>query len=567
LFLQKISQAVIKQKYYLVLLIFFAFAVLISYELTDGKTLPVFFSVFYDSEPDFFSNSISNFLLGYSIDTHHPGDFLYFIGSEVINLFKPENTETLIIYSRKIIFFLGVILTIPLIIKYRLAQALLIILLAFISPEAMYLSSKINPHWLSFFFMAYIIYFSQKILGSKNERLKDHIFLAIFSILSLGIKHTFLIVTIPIYILIMYKSFYKNREKARLSFIYLFLAFIAFLYLIRSVIIAPIYLNTYTSIFLFSTWIHNLLIISIAFAFIFYFFYILYKKRSFIKEHALKIYFIYFKVLAIGTILNLIFYFSNGNHYMNIYESRHFFFLLPTLILLIGNFDSKNLPNILLILFFVFLLIFQIGNVKKYSDFLMNNKIESGLVNNSFNKIVDKLGKKLGPEKDIAIFPTSTFVSVDYFPLWGGYRYGSRFDSNIHNKVFLPKNNLHIFNITKFIRDRNMFKNTLTQRYLASVNNFGDLIKPLKFATHIYEENRGKDLCTQPFDEYHNEDFIVLQIKSNKKSSIGSWPDKYEFSINEFIERLPAECNMVISNLYHGKEGSLEYRFFQVFKK
>ena len=151
MFLQKISQAVIKQKYYPVLLIFFAFAVLISYKLTDGKTLPVFFSVFYDSEPDFFSNSISNFLLGYSIDTYHPGDFLYFIGSEVINLFKPENTETLIIYSRKIIFFLGVILTIPLIIKYRLAQALLIIFLAFISPEAMYLSSKINPHWLSFF--------------------------------------------------------------------------------------------------------------------------------------------------------------------------------------------------------------------------------------------------------------------------------------------------------------------------------------------------------------------------------------------------------------------------------
>jgi len=567
LFLQKISQALINQKHYFVLLIYFALTVLISYELTDSKSLPIFFSVFYDSEPDFLSNSVTKFLLGYPVETYHPSDLMFFIGSEVINFFKPEDIETFISYSRKSIFFLGVILTIPLIIKHKLFQALIIIFLAFLSPEAMYLSSQVSPHWLSFFFMAYIIYFSRNVLENKKESIKDHLFLGIFSIFSLGIKHTFLIVVIPIYILVIYKSFYKTEKNTRLLFIYLLLALFAFMYLIRSIFIAPIHLFINTAIFSHNTWIENYLIIIIGSLLIIYFFYILYKYRRFIRDHAPNILLTYFKALAIVTILTMIFYYSNRIPYTNIFESRHAFFFLPFLTVLIGDFDSKKFSSILLILSFALIFIFQIGDMKKYSNFLFENRIESELIDNSFNKIVSKLEEKYGVGKDIAIFPTSAFVSEEYFPLWGGYRYGTRFESKLHNKIFLSDKNLHIFSITKFLRDRDIFKNKLIQRYLSVVSDFGDLIKPLKFASHLYEDNRGRDLCTQPFDGYQNKDFMVLQIKSNKKSTSNLWPDKYEYSINEFIEKFPKECNMETTNLHHGKEDNLEYRFFQVFKK
>ena len=508
-----------------------------------------FFNVWYDSEPDYFSNTLSMLINTHPVDYIHPGLTINYLSSLFIKLFgNYDSAESLIITLRLLLTYINLfIIYFSMIVLGRSENyhVYLFVILILIHPSNFYYFDILKPNILLSSLGVLIA-----ILGANLQK-KPLIFSFFYGvILGVGIatKYSFILMTLPLIISIILSVLRITSTRVQISKILLLLIsfFITTIVLFFPIMpMMPFYLTLWKGVDVGLNFglsginISDFLVYFLIFIFIFGFL-ILAIKNFLWKDKDVTFNFVYLQCSKLILLFLVYIFFAdiiNKSSYQEISISQRN--LLPLLGFLGLFLHNKNqLFRFQKLKFYIIYLLIFILSLKAYANY--SNYKTSILIDYKFNSNINKL---IEDQNDIVFFPSSKFVSKDYFILWSDYRYGDRIESFYNQRKLMPFhidekfNELHILNYRSFDLPEE-FESKFSYKYFKYLLNSNLTLQVHKNLLNNHLELMYKDdPCVRPYNGFeHGKQFMVI-IPDNLRYRETSKFDIYKRKDGSFVDR------------------------------
>jgi hypothetical protein len=479
---------------------FYAFTifVLVLY-LTDYFRVPSYFAINYDSESEYLAESIGYSINEYFVDFFHPGFTLKILGSLLYDIYKFRIIDEFIQYYRFIVFIIGFFLIYFYAINISFLSFAFISLYAFAVPLNFQLLGIISPHWVSLGVALYLYKYAINCLDLE-ENLKINFPKVIILInVALLTKFTFVVMIVPFVILFSFRILLFERQFV--SFLSIILSanlILAFPFLLFVPLYLVIYLGINSKIMALGTILFS---ISLLFSYWFH-------SRLKIKSYDLKIFFTFIikylsAAIVFYSLLNSIFYDELPSDFIG----RNLSFL--GILSYVWFEDSAIKTKIKIFLLTLITLITIILHTYKtkaiYAAENIYYEIDKKFEHNISKILVEN---NIGT---VLLYPTGKFISRKYFNSWSDFRYGARLNHlNIKSNFDLNENYYFILNSRKFGLENKPNDSKIVVKYLKfiSSSSFG---KRVGWPQQILNDQGGKNICEDPYDYYHHENYIVIR--------------------------------------------------------
>jgi hypothetical protein len=499
-----------------------------------------YFESWYDYEPDYFANLLSVLLNNHPVDYIHPGltvTYLSAILIQIVGFF--ESQEALILSLRFFFLFLNLIiiyLSMSFLNKNNTEQILLFIAILILYPAGHYYLDILSPHVILSSLGVLIA-----ILGIKLNENTIRYPLAYGLVLALGVatKFPFILVTIPVIFSIFFGFLKGEKKHFKVSFLIIMVSFICSSLILFYPILPmmPLYPTIWPDVISF---IKSFLGIQEIYKTSFYFFALIVlisfiaRKMIIILKKKINYDYTYESVYRVLSLVCLFYVFIvpiidiiSGKSYMEIAKwGGNFLPILGFLVLFLTyNFSIFKLS---VIKYYIVCILLLAVSLKAYTNF--NNYSESIITANNFSSNTQSL---LEGDNDVVFYPSSKFISKEYFFIWSDYRYGDSASTFHDRRKSIPfridskLERIHILNNRNFYIPEDYFSGKFSYRYMKKLlksNYTPDLYKSL-LGIHLYRLDK-KDICTQPYDGFSTgRNFIVIIPEGLQFRNIGITKD------------------------------------------
>lgn len=515
--------------------------VLLAIPIILGLLFPVpYFHVWYDSEPDYISNTLSMLTNNYPVDYIHPGITINYLSSIFIHIVGSfESLESLVKLLRVFLIYVNLLLiylAMVVLNKSNQYHVYLYLIFLLILPSSFSYFDILNPNIL-----LGSLGLLTAIMGAQLHE-RSTIFSIYFGVvLAIGFatKYHFILMSAPLLISIFFGMIGVADEKFKIiKFIALLSSFLitSFILLFPILPMIPFWITLWGGSAVGANYGFNDLTI---WHIILYFFILIliissvivslkkyYWKRSKYKYEDIysQSCFLILFFLLLALIINIV----NSNSYISLsYSQRN---LLP-FFCFVGLFLSSKYSFINKFKFKQYLIYILLLSViiKAYSNF--TNYEYSSNVDSNFSKAINENIS----ENNLVFFPTSRFTSKDYFLLWADYRYGDRINSYAEQKKILPFklsidfDKLHILNFRSFYLKDNIqekfsykyFNYLLNNEYTPSIHK--GIIK-----NHL-DGITVKDICKKPYNDFTSGSIFTVIVPLDLRFhsyKVNSYADK-----------------------------------------
>jgi len=511
-----------------------------------------YFESWYDYEPDYFANLLSVLLNNHPVDYIHPGLTITYLSAiliQIVGFF--ESQESLILSLRFFFLFLNLIiiyLSMSFLNKNNTKQILLFIAILILYPAGHYYLDILSPHIILSSLGVLIA-----ILGIKLNENTIRYPLAYGLVLALGVatKFPFILVTIPVIFSIFFGFLKGEKKHFKVSFLIIMASFICSSLILFYPILPmmPLYLTMWTDVISF---IEPFLGIQEIYKTSFYFFALIVlmsfiaRKMIIILRKKVNYDYTYESVYKVLSLVCLFYVFImpiidiiSGKSYIEIAKwGGNFLPMLGFLVLFFTH--NISILKLSVIKNYIAITLLLVVSLKAYTNF--NNYSESIITANNFSSNVQSL---LEGDNDIVFYPSSKFISKEYFFIWSDYRYGDSASTFYDKRKSIPfridskLERMHILNNRNFYISDGYFSGKFSFRYMKKIiesNYTPDLYKSL-LSMHLHRLDK-KDICTQPYNGFSaGRNFIVII------------PEGLEFRNIGIIKDVSTDAHTIASNL------------------
>ena len=184
------------------------------------------------------------------------------------------------------------------------------------------------------------------------------------------------------------------------------------------------------------------------------------------------------------------------------------------------------------------------------AKYLQEAEIRYENINKNFKESIFKIIKDENIET-VLLYPTGLFISKEYFVAWSDYRYGSRLLSLKIKSEFNVDNYFYIYNSRRFSYEKYPDDKIIIKYLkLLSSTSLGEI---LGWPLEILNDQKWKNICKEPYNNYYNENYIVIRQMLNINSDSSS--------IRKYRDILKSECNLNVSEIkkVQDKWSGIEY--------